>query len=103
MHVDKTLDARKWYWPWNILKAKSLLKEMKPGDILQVIVSGPRDMETFVDVLEKSGYELSEVIREIDDYRLFIKCAHPKRTFEAVDHSRHNSSNCTFKKTTNEE
>jgi TusA-related sulfurtransferase len=75
MHIEKTLDAREWSWPWSILKTKSQLKLMKSGDVLEVIVSDPQGLEEFVTVLKQSGHELLQLNQKPNDCRLYVRCA----------------------------
>ena len=42
--ADKVIDLRGMSCPWSILKAKSQLIAMKPGEVLEVLASDPHDV-----------------------------------------------------------
>ena len=49
---DRVLDLRGWSCPWCILKAKSWLVRMKPGQVLKVLSTDPTVQKNFPRVLE---------------------------------------------------
>ena len=51
---DRVLDLRGWSCPWCILKAKSLLKRMSAGQILEVLITDPEAQVNFPLILKKS-------------------------------------------------
>jgi tRNA 2-thiouridine synthesizing protein A len=51
---DKVLDLRGWSCPWCILKAKSWLERMTPGQVLEVHCTDPNVRKNFSQVLERT-------------------------------------------------
>ena len=58
---DRLLDARGWNCSWSILKVKSLLKEMRPGQILEVRSNDPLIMEDLPSTLALNGDQVVQV------------------------------------------
>ena len=52
--TDKVLDLRGWACPWCILKAKSWLVRMAPGQVLEVWCTDPTVQENFPRVLART-------------------------------------------------
>lgn len=52
---DKILDLRGWSCPWCILKVKSWLVRMRPGEILEVRCTDPNVKANFPLILERTG------------------------------------------------
>ena len=71
--ADKIIDLRGVSCPWSILKAKSQLIAMDPGEVLEVLASDPMMFEDFPKVLGKSGHHLVEINREQGYSRLYVK------------------------------
>ena len=71
--ADKVIDLRGMSCPWSILKAKSQLIAMKPGEVLEVLASDPMMFEDFPKVLGQSGHHLVEINRLPDYSRLYVK------------------------------
>lgn len=70
---DKIIDLRGVSCPWSILKAKSQLIAMDPGEVLEVLASDPMMFEDFPKVLGKSGHHLVEINRQQGYSRLYVK------------------------------
>lgn len=71
--ADKVIDLRGMNCPWSILKAKSQLIAMKPGEVLEVLASDPLMFADFPKVLAQSGHHLID-IREQQEYsRLYVR------------------------------
>ena len=45
--ADRILDLRGWTCPWSILKAKSWLRRMNPGQVLEVLSTDPDVLKNF--------------------------------------------------------
>ena len=60
-HADKVLDVRGWSGPWVILKAKSELNLMEPGQVLEVLVTDPMTLVDFPSVLGQSNHQLIHI------------------------------------------
>ena len=71
--ADKVIDLRGVSCPWSILKAKSQLIAMKPGEVLEVLASDPVMFEDFPKVLGQSGHHLVEINRLPGYSRLYVK------------------------------
>jgi tRNA 2-thiouridine synthesizing protein A len=71
--ADKVIDLRGVSCPWSILKAKSQLIAMKPGEVLEVLASDPMMSEDFPKVLGQSGHHLVEINRLPGYSRLYVK------------------------------
>ncbi|MCD6297491.1 MAG: sulfurtransferase TusA family protein [Deltaproteobacteria bacterium] len=70
---DRVLDLRGWSCPWCIVKAKSWLKRMGPGEILEVMSTDPEVQETFPHVLERSKDHVIRIEQKKDFFRLLIR------------------------------
>ncbi len=55
--VDKTLDARGLSCPMPMLKTKKVLKEMKSGEVLEVLGTDPGSKNDIPSFCEKLGHE----------------------------------------------
>ena len=71
--ADKVLDVRGWSCPWCILKAKSELNLMQPGEVLEVLVTDPMTLVDFPNVLGKSGDQLMQINEQPDFSRIYIR------------------------------
>jgi tRNA 2-thiouridine synthesizing protein A len=71
--VDRILDLRGWTCPWCIVKTKSWLKRMNPGEILEVISTDPEVQKNFPHVLERSPDQVIRVEQKKDYFRLLIR------------------------------
>ena len=71
--ANKVIDLRGMSCPWSILKAKSQLIAMKPGEVLEVLASDPMMFEDFPKVLGKSGHHLVEINKQPGYSRLYVK------------------------------
>ena len=70
--ADKVIDLRGMSCPWSILKAKSQLISMDPGQILEVLSTDPMMSEDFPKVLGKRGHQLIQIIDKPDYSRLYV-------------------------------
>ncbi|MFP4086274.1 MAG: sulfurtransferase TusA family protein [Desulfobacteraceae bacterium] len=82
--TNRLLDVRGWRCPWVLLKAKSLLKQMKPGEILEVLSTDPEVGENFRAVLKTGGDRIVWIERVSGYFRLFIQRESPGRTDAAA-------------------
>ena len=71
--VEQVLDARGSSFPWCCLKAMSMLKKMKPGQVLEVLGTDPLTLEDLPLVLQQSKDELIKVNRGKKFFRLFLR------------------------------
>ena len=69
---DRVLDLRGWSCPWCILKAKSLLKQMSTGQILEVLSTDPEAQINFPLILKKSRDSVIKVEQDKEYFHLFL-------------------------------
>ena len=69
--ADKVIDLRGVSCPWSILKAKSKLIAMNPGDVLEVLCTDPMMSKDFPKVLGKSD-QLIQIIDKPEYSRLYV-------------------------------
>jgi len=69
---DQVLDLRGWSCPWCILKAKSLLKQMSTGQILEVLSTDPEAQINFPLILKKSRDKVIKVEQDTEYFHLFL-------------------------------
>ena len=70
--ADKIIDLRGMSCPWSILKAKSQLITMNPGEVLEVLSTDPMMSEDFPKVLGQRGHQLIQIIDQPDYSRLYV-------------------------------
>jgi tRNA 2-thiouridine synthesizing protein A len=73
MTVDQVLDARGSSFPWCCLKAMSMLRKMKPGEILEVLGTDPLTLEDLPLILKQSEDELIKVNEDKNFFRLYLR------------------------------
>ena len=73
MTVDRVLDARGSSFPWCCLKAMSLLRKMKPGEVLEVLGTDPLTLEDLPLVLQRSEDELIKVDKDKNFFKLYLR------------------------------
>ena len=71
--ADKVLDVRGWSCPWCILKAKSELNLMEPGQILEVLVTDPAALVDIPNVMGRSGHYLIQTNEQSEFARLYVR------------------------------
>ena len=67
MSEKKELDARGLVCPMPIIKLSKVIKELKVGDVLEVIANDPAFESDVSTWCEKMGHELAEVSNRGDD------------------------------------
>ena len=70
--ADKVIDLRGMSCPWSILKAKSHLIAMDPGEILEVLSTDPMMSKDFPKVLGQRGHHLVRIIDQPEYSRLYV-------------------------------
>lgn len=73
MTVDQVLDARGSSFPWCCLKAMSMLRKMKPGEVLEVLGTDPLTLEDLPLILQQSEDELITVSKDKNFFRLYLR------------------------------
>ena len=71
--ADKVLDARGWSCTWSILKAKSALELMRPGEVLEVLSTDPMTLKDLPTVLGQSSHHLIQIDREAAFSRFYVR------------------------------
>ena len=71
--ADKVLDAKGLNCPLPILKAKKALKDMEPGQILQVLSTDPGSIADFQAFSRTTGNELVEHSEDGGVYDFLIR------------------------------
>ncbi len=71
--IDRVLDLRGWSCPWCIVKAKSWLRSMKPGQILEMLTTDPETLKNFPSILRSGNDRIIEIKHYPDYHRLLIR------------------------------
>jgi tRNA 2-thiouridine synthesizing protein A len=71
--AEHTLDAKGLNCPLPILKARKALKDVPPGEILEVLSTDPGSIADFQAFCRQTGNELMESTTEDSVYRFLIK------------------------------
>jgi tRNA 2-thiouridine synthesizing protein A len=71
--AEHTLDAKGLNCPLPILKARKALKDVPPGEILEVLSTDPGSVADFQAFCRQTGNELMESTTEDSVYRFLIK------------------------------
>ena len=71
--ADHTLDAKGLNCPLPILKARKALKDVPPGEILEVLSTDPGSIADFQAFCRQTGNELMESTTDESVYRFLIK------------------------------
>lgn len=73
MSIDYTLDLRGEPCPFPVIYALEVLKDMKRGEVLQVVADCPASFKNVPEEVQKHGYKLAgEPIRNGQDLFFFI-------------------------------
>jgi tRNA 2-thiouridine synthesizing protein A len=71
--VDKILDVRGWNCTWSILKAKSELKRMEPGQVLEVLGTDSLTLKDFPPILRETDDEVIRVDEGPEFFSLYVR------------------------------
>jgi tRNA 2-thiouridine synthesizing protein A len=71
--IDKVLDVRGFSCPWCILKTKSILSQMEPGKLLEVLASDPQIIKDLPSVLKQRDDLIIRVDKDREVYRLYVR------------------------------
>ena len=71
--AHEILDLRGWSCPWCLLKAKSWLRRMSPGQVLEILSTDPQVRKDLPQVLEKSRDRVISVEKRKEYFRLLIR------------------------------
>jgi tRNA 2-thiouridine synthesizing protein A len=93
---DKVLDVRGWSCPWCILKAKSWLRRMNPGQTLEVLSTDPNVLKNFPLVLERTKDRVIHTDQSDECYRIWVKRGNEEEGAQGIasmnEASNHNTS-----------
>lgn len=70
---DEVLDLRGWRCPWCIVKAKSWLSRMNPGQVLELLVTDSETLRHFPSILRSGNDEIMDVQHYPDHHRMVIR------------------------------
>ena len=70
--ADRVIDLRGMSCPWSMLKAKSQLIAMDPGEVLAVLSTDPMMSEDFPKVLGKKGHQIIQIIDNPEYSELYV-------------------------------
>ena len=73
VQIDRVLDLRGWSCPWCIVKARSWLSRMKPGQILELLGTDPEALKNLPSILKNGNDRIIEVEKYPDYHRLLIR------------------------------
>jgi tRNA 2-thiouridine synthesizing protein A len=71
--ADHTLDAKGLNCPLPILKARNALKDVGPGETLEIISTDPGSVADFEAFCRQTGNELLESTNDDTEYRFLIR------------------------------
>ena len=71
--VDKVLDLRGWSCPWCIVKAKSWLRRMEPGQVLEVLTTDPEAQGNFNNALRTGSDRVMAFRKHPEHFQLLIR------------------------------
>jgi tRNA 2-thiouridine synthesizing protein A len=71
--IDRILDLRGWGCPWYVVKAKSWLNRMEPGQVLELLGTDPESLSKVPSVLRHGKDKVIEVKQYADYHRLLIR------------------------------
>jgi len=73
MTPKRTLDTKGMKCPLPVLKARRAMKELAPGDVLEVLASDPGSLKDFAAFCATTGDELLASRQEGELYRFHIR------------------------------
>lgn len=73
MSLKKELNLVGVVSPMCLLKCKSVLTRMNPGDILEVLVEDPDVVDELIKILKRSSDHVKEFYREENHFRIHLE------------------------------
>ncbi len=70
---NKVIDLRGVSCPWSILKAKSRLIFMEPGEILEVLTNDPIMFEDFPKIIGQSEHQLIDTNQQSGFAQIYVR------------------------------
>lgn len=74
MNFAQQLDARQLTCPLPVLRAKSVLAEMKSGEILRVVATDPSSVRNFHAFAKQTGHQLISHGEHSQEFEFYLKC-----------------------------
>ena len=71
--IERVLDLRGWSCLWCIVKAKSWLTRMKPGQVLELFSTDPETLKNFPPILRNGNDRVIDVKQYPDYHRILIR------------------------------
>ena len=76
MQSDQTLDCVGIYCPTPIVKTTAKIKELKVGDVLEIISDDKRIRLDMPDWIQRTGHELLGLEEKNGEYHVYVKKIH---------------------------
>ncbi|MDZ7333358.1 MAG: sulfurtransferase TusA family protein [candidate division KSB1 bacterium] len=73
MKADFTIDCLGLYCPMPIIKTAEKIKELSPGQILEVISDDPGFVDDMPNWCKMTGHEFLEMQQEGEEYRAYVR------------------------------
>ncbi len=77
MKADKTLDCVGLYCPMPIVKTAAKFKELKPGEVLEVIADDKGIKQDMPAWCQTTGHEFLGMEEEGGEIKVYVKKTHP--------------------------
>ena len=71
--MTTVLDAKGLKCPLPVLRARKAMKDVRPGELLQVLATDPGAVKDFAHFCETTGHQLVESTQEGDVYCFLIR------------------------------
>ncbi|MEM4587851.1 MAG: sulfurtransferase TusA family protein [Candidatus Jordarchaeales archaeon] len=71
--VARRLDVRGEVCPIPLIKVRDSLKNMAPGEVLEVICDSPPSKKNLQRFVEKEGHEIVKLVEEGAVFRMYIR------------------------------
>lgn len=71
--VAQSIDLKGEVCPVPVIKVRDKLKEMKPGEVLEVVCDCPPSKKNLQRLAEREGHEVVGLIEEGQVFRIYIK------------------------------
>lgn len=76
--ASKVIDLRGVSCPWSILKAKSQLITMEPGEVLEVLCTDSLTLKDFPAVLKETDYKVIRIDEGPEFFSLYVRKGKPR-------------------------
>ncbi len=90
--ADRVIDLRGVSCPWSILKAKSQLTLLEPGEVLKVLVTDPKMLVDLPRVLGQKGHQLMEIQKRSGFSQLYVRRGRNEKGIETRTSENHRNA-----------